>query len=73
LEKAMKLKSTEVVYFGHQKNGKIYIEQHSNDWGDMVHIYLSPEQFRAIKNWFYDFEDAIDDAWNMGVDDDPQT
>jgi hypothetical protein len=72
MEKAMKLKPTEAVYFGYQTNGRIYIEQRNEVYSDVIRCYLSPEQFRAIENWFFTNKDAIDAAWNMGVEDDPK-
>ena len=68
----MKLKPSEAVYFGLQKDGRIYIEQYSDSWGDKVRCYLSPEQFRAIASWFFNNQETIEDAWDMGVDNDPQ-
>ena len=72
MEKAMKLKPTEAVYFGHQTNGRIFIEQYDENFKDMVRCYLSPEQFMAIQNWFFNNRDEINSNWNMGVEDDPK-
>jgi hypothetical protein len=68
----MRLKPTEAVYFGFKKNGEIYIEQYDENWCDMVRCCLSPEQFRAIENWFFANRDLIDSAWNNGVEDDSE-
>ncbi len=66
----MKLKKSDTTYFGSQTTGFIYIEQYSEDHKDVVRVSLTPDQFRAIADWFLGNEDSIDSAWNQGIEND---
>lgn len=64
----MKFKTIPPTQFGYQESGKIFIDQFNENTKDVDRIYLSPEQFRAIENWFLSIEEDIDAHWNMGVE-----
>ncbi len=66
----MKLKKSETTYFGSQTTGFVYIEQYSEDHKDVVRISLTPDQFKAITDWFFCHEETIKSDWNQGVEND---
>ncbi len=72
LGKAMELKAVKSVHVDFNSQGKIVIEQWSDDFDQPVTIYLTPEQFRAIENWFFNGKEEIELAWNDGVENEPQ-
>jgi hypothetical protein len=68
----MKIKGSQEVSIGYQKTGRIFIDQYDQSKKDIVTIFLTPEQFRAIEDWFFRNQDEIDSAWNMGAENDPE-
>jgi hypothetical protein len=68
----MNLKGTKSANVDWTSEGKIVIEQWSDDFDQPVTIYLTPEQFRAIENWFFNGKEEIEFAWNNGVENEPQ-
>mgnify|MGYP000081224744 CR=1 FL=1 len=46
----MKIKGSQEVSVGYQKTGRIFIDQYDQSKKDIVTIFLTPEQFRAIEN-----------------------
>jgi hypothetical protein len=73
LEKAMELKGTKSAHVDLNSQGKIVIEQWSDDFDQPVMIYLTLDQFEAIGNWVFKNRGEIELAWNDGVEDEPQT
>jgi hypothetical protein len=73
LEKAMNLKGTKSTHIELNSEGKIVIEQWSDDLEQPVTIYLSPEQMTAINNWSFAYSEEIKLAWKHGVQNEPKT
>lgn len=67
LEKAMELKSTKSAHVDFNSQGKIVIEQWSDDFNKPVTIYLTHDQVREIEMWAFRNKDEIAAAWNDGV------
>jgi hypothetical protein len=67
LGKAMELKSTKSAHVSMNGQGKIVIEQWSDDLNKPVTIYLTYDQFLAIESWLFKNKDEIEAAWNDGV------
>jgi hypothetical protein len=65
----MNLKSTKSANVSFNSQGKIVIEQWSDDFGKPVTIYLTSNQFEVIDDWVFKNRDEIESAWNNGVDD----
>lgn len=72
LGKAMNLKGTKSAHVDFTSEGKIVIEQWSDDFNQPVTIYLTLEQLRAIDNWAFRGKDEIEAAWNDGVENESQ-
>jgi hypothetical protein len=68
----MKFKSTEGFNVFLNKEGKITIEQESYEFGKLVHVCLTLEQFYAIGYWVLEHKDDIELVWNDGVEDDSE-
>lgn len=68
----MELKSTKSVHVDFNNQGKIVMEQWSDDFDQPVTIYLTSDQFAAIENWVFKNKEEIEAAWNNGVEDEPQ-
>lgn len=68
----MELKSTKSAHVDVNKQGKIVIEQWSDDFDQPVPIYLTLDQFEAISNWVFKNKAEIELAWNDGVENEPQ-
>jgi hypothetical protein len=68
----MKLKSTKSVHVDLNSQGKIVIEQWSDDFNKPVTIYLTYDQFLAIESWLFKSRESIELAWNDGVENEPQ-
>jgi hypothetical protein len=67
LGKAMELKSTKSAHVSLNGQGKIVIEQWSDDLNKPVTIYLTYDQIKEIDMWAFRNKDEIEDAWNNGV------
>ena len=65
----MKLKRVESVDIYLTAEGKICLTQYDDVIDDIVHIYLTCEQFDAIEDWIFIHAAEIDLAWNGGVSD----
>ena len=63
----MELKSTKSAHVSMNGQGKIVIEQWSDDLNKPVTIYLTYDQFLAIESWLFKNKDEIEAAWNDGV------
>jgi hypothetical protein len=72
LEKAMNVKGTKSAHVDFTSEGKIIIEQWSDDFNQPVTIYLSYDQFSAIESWVFKARDEIQAQWNNGVENEPQ-
>ena len=68
----MNLKSIKSANVDFTSEGKIVIEQWSDDFNQPVTIYLTLEQFQAIENWVFKGKEEIEFAWNSGVENEPQ-
>jgi hypothetical protein len=68
----MELKGTKSAHVDLNSQGKIVIEQWSDDFDQPVTIYLTYDQFLAIESWLFKNREAIELAWNDGVEDEPQ-
>ena len=68
----MELKATKSAHVDFNKQGKIVIEQWSDDFNQPVTIYLTLNQIEQIENWVFRHKDEIQEAWNGGVEDEPQ-
>jgi hypothetical protein len=67
LEKAMELKGTKSVHVDFNNQGKIIIEQWSDDLNKPVTIYLTRDQLQQIDMWLFRNAEEIEAAWNDGV------
>jgi hypothetical protein len=72
LGKAMNLKGTKSAHVEFNSEGKIVIEQWSDDLEQPVTIYLTYDQFVAIESWLFRNREDISLAWNNGVENEPQ-
>ena len=63
----MELKSTKSAHVSLNGQGKIVIEQWSDDLNKPVTIYLTYDQIKEIDMWAFRNKDEIEDAWNNGV------
>lgn len=68
----MNLKGTKSAHVEINSEGKIVIEQWSDDLEQPVTIYLSYDQFLAIESWAFKMKDDLELAWNDGVENEPQ-
>jgi len=68
----MNLKGTKSAHVDFTSEGKIVIEQWSDDLEQPVTIYLSYDQLAAIEGWAFKMKDDIELAWNDGVENEPQ-
>jgi hypothetical protein len=68
----MELKGTKSAHVDFNSQGKIVIEQWSDDFDQPVTIYLTYDQFLAIESWLFKNREAIELAWNDGVENEPQ-
>jgi hypothetical protein len=68
LGKAMNLKSTKSANVSFNNQGKIVIEQWSDDFGKPVTIYLTADQLQQIDSWAFRNKEEIEAAWNDGVE-----
>ncbi len=68
----MELKATKSVHVDFNNQGKIVIEQWSDDFDQPVTIYLTSDQFAAIEHWVFKNKEEIEAAWNNGVENEPQ-
>jgi len=64
----MELKATKSAHVDVNRNGKIVIEQWSDDFDQPVTIYLTLNQFESIENWVTQNRAEIELAWNEGVE-----
>ena len=69
----MDLKSSKSAHVDVSKQGKIVIDQWSDDFDQPVTIYLTLDQLEAINNWVFKNRAEIELAWNDGVENEPQT
>jgi hypothetical protein len=72
LEKAMELKGAKSAHVDLNSQGKIVIDQWSDDLEQPVTIYLTHDQFMAIESWLFKNREDIELAWNGGVENEPQ-
>jgi hypothetical protein len=63
----MELKGTKSVHVDYNNQGKIVIEQWSDDFDQPVTIYLTREQLQQIDMWLFRNAEEIEAAWNDGV------
>ena len=68
----MNIKSTKSANVSFNNQGKIVIEQWSDDLEQPVPIYLTLDQLEAINNWVFKNRVEIELAWNDGVENEPQ-
>ena len=68
LGKAMNLKSTKSANVSFNNQGKIVIEQWSDDFGKPVTFYLTADQLQQIDSWAFRNKEEIEAAWNDGVE-----
>ena len=64
----MKLKSIKSAHVDFNNQGKIVIEQWSDDFNKPVVIYLTHDQLREIEMWAFRNKEEIAAAWNDGVE-----
>ena len=64
----MELKATKSAHVDFNSQGKIVIEQWSDDFNQPVTIYLTIDQVRKIDMWAWRNKDEIEAAWNEGVE-----
>ncbi len=64
----MKLKSIKSAHVDFNLQGKIVIEQWSDDFNKPVVIYLTYDQLREIEMWAFKNKEEIEAAWNDGVE-----
>ena len=64
----MNLKGTKSANVSFNSQGKIVIEQWSDDLNQSVTIYLTYDQFSAIENLVFKNKDEIELAWNDGIE-----
>jgi hypothetical protein len=65
----MNIKGAKSLNVTINKQGKIVIEQWSDEFDRPEAIYLTINQFEAIDDWVFKNRDEIELAWNNGVDD----
>lgn len=65
----MLFKETKSLHIDYVANGHISISQHSIEFGKIVDVYLTIDQFRQIQKWVDKNEVEISEAWNNGVED----
>jgi hypothetical protein len=63
----MELKGTKSVHVDFNNQGKIVIEQWSDDLNKPVTIYLTRDQLQQIDMWLFRNAEEIEAAWNDGV------
>jgi hypothetical protein len=68
----MNIKSTKSANVSVNSQGKIAIEQWSDDLNKPVTIYLTLQQFEAVDTWVFKNRAEIELAWNDGVENEPQ-
>jgi hypothetical protein len=68
----MNLKSTKSANVSFNSQGKIVIDQWSDDLNKLVTIYLTIDQLQQIDMWAFRYKEEIEAAWNDGVENEPQ-
>lgn len=68
----MILKPSLAVNASYDDNGYICIEQYSTEFGKLVTIKLTKDQFDLIENFVFKNKDEIELSWNEGIDDETQ-
>lgn len=63
----MELKATKSVHVDFNSQGKIVIEQWSDDHNKPVTIYLTRDQLQQIDMWLFRNAEEVEAAWNDGV------
>lgn len=69
----MELKGTQAVNVYLNNAGYICIEQNSTEFGKIVEVQLTPDQFGIIENWAFKNKESIELSWNDGVGDDTES
>ena len=64
----MIFKGTPSTAIGITTDGSIYLEQYSTEFGKLVKVYITLDQFNNLETWVLRNKEEIEIAWNEGIE-----